>query len=88
MLELTRVGSALRGIGHWALTDALTRFHLSAADPEAGGAALPSLPGGGSFGALPGLDVPRALRAEGLGADAATLRMFSGLREGLSRLAG
>lgn len=37
MLELTRVGSALRGIGHWALTDALTRFHLSAADPEAGG---------------------------------------------------
>lgn len=76
------------GVSRWALIDALTRFHLSAAEPDSLGAATTHMPGAGSFAGLSGLDAPGALGRAGLGDDASALRQFTGLREGLSNLAG
>ena len=74
------------GISRWALADALARFHLSRPDP--GLAGVDTAPMGMAFG-IGGIGVPDFMRTgvgEGFGRDAATLRRFEGLGEGLARL--
>jgi Ca2+-binding RTX toxin-like protein len=75
------------GIGAWALSDALTQFHLQGSDDSAIGGDLAYWYA--RNGALTGIGVAAAqqvIGAPGFGADAQSLREFSGLQDGLVRL--
>ena len=76
------------GLTSWALTNALTQFHLTAANDAALGGDLAYYYG--KNGALTGISVAAAqqvIGAPGFGQDAQSLRPFSGLQEGLVKLA-
>lgn len=76
------------GLTSWALTNALTQFHLTGADDAALGGDLAYYYG--KNGALTGISVAAAqqvIGAPGFGQDAQNLRPFSGLQEGMARLA-
>ena len=76
------------GLTSWALTNALTQFHLSAANDAALGGDLAYYYG--MNGALTGISIAAAqqvIGAPGFGQDAQNLQPFNGLQEGLVKLA-
>ena len=76
------------GLTSWALTNALTQFHLSAANDAALGGDLAYYYG--KNGTMAGISIAAAqqvIGAPGFGQDAQTLRPFNGLQEGLVKLA-
>ena len=77
-----------RGLSAVSLTNALTQFHLTGADDAALGGDLAYYYG--KNGALTGISVAAAqqmIGAPGFGQDAQNLRPFSGLQEGMAKLA-
>jgi Ca2+-binding RTX toxin-like protein len=76
------------GLTSWAVTNALLEFHLSGSDAAALGGDLAYWYG--KNGAFTGIGIAAAqelIGAVGFGADAQTLRPFSGLQEGFAKLA-
>ncbi len=76
------------GLTSWAVTNALLQFHLSGSDDAALGGDLAYWYG--KNGALTGISLQAAqevIGASGFGSDAQTLRPFSGLQDGLVKLA-
>jgi len=76
------------GVSSWALTNALLQFHLSASDTAMLGADMTHHTG--RDGAFAGISLPAAeiaIGAPGFGREAHALKAFSGLQEGLARLA-
>ena len=76
------------GLTSWAVTNALLQFHLSGTDDAALGGDLAYYYG--KTGALTGISVAAAqqvIGAPGFGQDAQNLHPFSGLQEGLVKLA-
>ena len=75
------------GLTSWAITNALIEFHLSASDDSALGGDLAYWHG--KNGSLAGISVQAAAQvigASGFGAEAQTLRPFSGLQDGFAHL--
>lgn len=76
------------GLTSWALTNALLQFHLSGSDDEALGGDLAYWYGkNASFTGIGLHSAQQVIGAAGFGADAQTLRPFSGLQEGFVKLA-
>jgi Ca2+-binding RTX toxin-like protein len=76
------------GLTSWAVTNALLQFHLSGADDSAIGGDLAYWYGrNGSLAGISLQAAQQAIGAPGFGSDAQTLRPFSGLQEGLVKLA-
>ena len=76
------------GLTSWALTNALTQFHLTAANDAALGGDLAYYYG--KNGTMAGISIASAqavIGAPGFGQDAQNLRPFDGLQEGMARLA-
>jgi hypothetical protein len=76
------------GLTSWAVTNALTQFHLTSANDAALGGDLAYWYG--ENGTMAGISIASAqtvIGAPGFGQDAQTLRPFNGLQEGLVKLA-
>jgi Ca2+-binding RTX toxin-like protein len=76
------------GVTSWAVTNALTQFHLTSANDAALGGDLAYYYG--KNGALTGISIAAAqqvIGAPGFGQDAQNLRPFNGLQDGLVKLA-
>jgi trimeric autotransporter adhesin len=85
--EFDQALAASPGLTSWALTNALLQFHLTGADDEAIGGDLAYWYG--KNGGLTGISLPAAqevIGGTGFGADAQTLRPFSGLQDGFVKL--
>jgi hypothetical protein len=80
--------AATPGLTSWALTNALLEWHLSHADEEAiGGDLAYWYAKNRSFNGISIQAAQAVVGASGFGSDAQTLRPFSGLQEGLTKLA-
>ncbi len=76
------------GLTSWAVTNALLQFHLSGADDAALGGDLAYWYGrNGGFTGISLSAAQQAIGAPGFGSEAQTLHSFSGLQEGLVKLA-
>jgi Ca2+-binding RTX toxin-like protein len=86
--EFDSARTANPGLTSWQMTNALLAFHLSRSDEAALGGDLAYYYGlNGSFGGI-GIDsAQQVIGASGFGQDAQTLRPFTGLQEGVARLA-
>ena len=75
------------GVTAWALSDALTRFHLAASDAAAYGGDLAYWYGrNGNFSGISVAAAQQIIGAAGFGAEAQQLHPFSGLQEGFLKL--
>jgi len=78
---------ATTGVSTWALSSALTRFHLGGNDTEGYGGDLAYWYGrNGNFAGISVAAAQQIIGAPGFGADAQSLRPFSGLQEGFIKL--